>query len=377
MNVFKSLGVLLLLSVLVSAYCDYEDNFNITEVNLNTIYPELGEDVEISIFIQSEEFTTSRLRVYLDEGYFTQLLIEENIYISKGENVYNYKVKVPETMPHNVGFLDIEIGNSVESKPLIVENKYTELILENENEENYTLTFESEDNVRFKIDGGITREVLVRQVNGTINLNVKKCNDCEIIVSFEYMDEEFKIYKKWGEYVKPYVRISKVDNKKVEFVSCPPREIENYEYSNGYEKFKVENVDFDLERFYTEEKNEIQILNTQPLVVLVKASDELNRNVKSKGELMLQCDINNFMNEVEFTGEREFTIDLGVNATCNVSYGNAMVNTQVFKKEKVESEEREEIIYWDDYITYGLVLITIVIMVVLFNRWRVINRKKW
>lgn len=377
MNVFRSLGVLLLLSVLVSAYCDYEDNFNITEVNLNTIYPELGEEIEISIFIQGEEFTTSRLRVYLDEGYFTQILIEENIYISKGENVYIYKVKVPETMPHNVGFLDIEIGNSVESKPLIVENKYTELILENENEENYTLSFPSEKNVRFNVYTGTNKDIIVKPVNGTVSLNVKKCNDCEMIVSFEYMGEEFKIYKKWGEYVKPYIRISKIENKEIEFVSCPPREIENYEYSTGYEKFKVENVDFDLEKFYTEEKNEIQILSTQPLVVLVKASDELNRNVKSKKELMLQCDINNFMDEVEFTGEKEFTIDLGVNATCNVSYGNAMVNTQVFKREKVESEEKEEVIYWDDYITYGLVLVTIVIMIVLFNRWRGMSKKKW
>lgn len=376
MNVFKSLGVLLLLSVLVSAYCDYEDNFNITEVNLNTIYPALGDEVEISIFVQGEEFTSNRIRIYLDEGYFTQLLIEEQIYISKGENVYTYKVKVPETMPHNVGFLDVEIGNFIESKPLIVENKYTELILENENEENYTLTFESEENVRFNVNTGNFKEIVGRSVNGTVTLNVKKCNDCEMIVSFDYMGEEFRIYKKWGEYVKPYVRISKIENKKVEFVSCPPREIESYDYSNGYEKFKVENNDFDLEKFYSEEKNEIQILNTQPLVVLVKANDELNRNVKSKGELMLQCDINNFMNEIEFIGESEFTFDLGANATCNVSYGDAMVNTQVFKREKVESES-EEVIYWDDYITYGLVILTIIVMIVLFNRWRSMNRRKW
>ena len=46
-------------------------------------------------------------------------------------------------------------------------------------------------------------------------------------------------------------------------------------------------------------------------------------------------------------------------------------------RERKLKVNRKEVIYWDDYITYGLVLITIVIMIVLFNRWRGMNRKEW
>jgi type IV secretory pathway component VirB8 len=63
------------------------------------------------------------------------------------------------------------------------------------------------------------------------------------------------------------------------------------------------------------------------------------------------------------------------NATCNVSYGNAMVSTDVFEREKVIQEEREEVIFWDDYIIYGLILLAVIVMIVLFNKWRRMSKE--
>jgi hypothetical protein len=130
-----------------------------------------------------------------------------------------------------------------------------------------------------------------------------------------------------------------------------------------------------LSRFRTEEVNEIQVINNQPLVLRIKASDELNRKVRSEGDLLLECDINNYFKEIEFFGEGEFTFDLRNNATCNVSYGNAMVSTDVFEREKVIQEEREEVIFWDDYIIYGLILLAVIVMIVLFNKWRRMSKE--
>jgi len=212
MNLFKSLGMLLLLSFLVTGYCDYEEKFQTNEIYLNNIYPELGETINLNILVESEEFLTTDVRVYLDEGFFTEILIEEEIYVSKGENKFSYNIRIPETMGHNVGFIDVEIGKTVETLPFIVNNEHSGIIVEYYDEENYTLSIESERNIRFKIVTGIEREINVRSVNGTVNLTISRCNDCEMFISFEYMNEKFNIYNKFGDYVKPYVRISKIEN---------------------------------------------------------------------------------------------------------------------------------------------------------------------
>lgn len=372
MNLFKSLGVLLLFTFIVGAYCDYEGEFNEIQINLNNIYPELGESIEISIYIEGAEYGTERIRVFLDEGYYTQMLIEDEIYISKGENLFIYEIKVPMNMAHNVGFVTVEVGSYVEEMGIIFENYVEESVVEMESLEEYFIKFPSEKSVRFRINtNGKEGEIVSRSVNGTVSMNVKKCEDCEMIVSFEYMGEDYNIYNKWGEYVKPYTKISKIENNEVVIVSCPSEEIEKYEYYTGYEKFKG----FDLSKFNCEEMNEIVVVNENPLIVLIKAEDELNRKVKSKGELILECDINNYMYAMEFEGEKEVVIDLGVNATCNLYYGDAVVNDiKLFKREIIESEivESEGEI---NYITYGLIVIIIVLMGLLLYKWGGLKRK--
>ncbi len=69
--------------------------------------------------------------------------------------------------------------------------------------------------------------------------------------------------------------------------------------------------------------------------------------------------------------------DLKTYTTCNITYNDAKNNVKVLAVEKdIIDEEKENIIFWEDYVTYGLVILTVIVMVVLFNNWRKIN-KKW
>ncbi len=377
MNVFKSLGVLLLLSVLVSAYCDYGDKLNITNIYISNEYPSLGEEISIKIDVDSGEYLTSPLRIFLNEGYFTQILVEDDLYISKGRNNFEYKIKISENFCHSLGILDVRVGNVRKTYSFDMENEFKGIISELENEENYTLILESETPIKFRIDSESSREITVRPIENVIKLNVKKCEMCEIVVSFEYKNEKYSIYKRFGEYVKPYTYINGIGNNEIEIVNCPSEEVEKRTYETGYEKIRGEVYEFDLSKFTAGEVNEIKILEVQPLTFMVTARDELNREIASKGILFLECEINSFTNEIEFVGEREFVYNFNENTTCDIIYGTAKVNSESIVVQNDKETEQNEVIYWDDYITYGLVLITIVIMIVLFNRWRGMNRKKW
>ena len=174
-----------------------------TRMYLNTIYPELGTNVEINIEIESEEFSTNTLRILIDEGYYKQLLIEEEIYLSKGINNFQYGIQISENFGHNIGLLELNIGSQNHEIPFFVENVQSGLIRQSESEEELSLNIESETPIKFRIDTGILKEINSRPINGTINLNVNKCEDCEIIISCIYEGEEYNIYNKIGEYTKP------------------------------------------------------------------------------------------------------------------------------------------------------------------------------
>jgi hypothetical protein len=373
MNVFKSLGVLLLLSFLVSA-CDYNEKFELESIQISNMYPELGETVTIDLIVQSETYSTTDVRVYLNEGYFRQFLYEEEIYISKGENKFNYEVRVPVTIGHNMALIEFEMGNKRKYIPIYIENEHEELIHQEWNEENYTLKLDNDLPVKFRIEMGNVREINVRPVNGTVNLNIDICEDCEMLISFDYLGEKFNIYNVFGNYVRPYVRISNIEEKQVEVVSCPLREIDIVRFETGYETITSDGHSFDLSKFSSEEINEIEILGEQPLIVLVKAYDELGRDVYSKGNLLVECDFNTFIREVEFFGKEEFQFNIDKNTTCNVSYGEIKKDTTIIEKEKIVQEE-EEIIYWDDYVIYGLIVLAILVMGLLFNKWRSMNKR--
>jgi len=373
MNVFKSLGILLLLSFLVSA-CDYNERFELENIEINNMYPELGETVEISLIVQSETYSTTDLRIYLNEGYFKQFLHEEEIYISKGENKFNYEIRVPVTIGHNMALIEFELGNVKKYIPIYIENEYEEIIHQEWNEENYTLSLNSDSPIRFQVETDNVRLITIRPVNETVNLTIQKCDNCEMLISFNYLEEDFNIYNEFGEYVKPYVRISNIERKYVEIVSCPLREIDVIEFETGYETITSDGHSFDLSKFKGEEINEIEILREQPLIVLVKAYDDLGREVYSEGNLLVECDFNTFIREIEIFGEEEFQFNINRNTTCNVSYGEIIKDTNIIEKEKIV-QEKEEIIYWDDYVVYGLIVLVILVMGILFNKWRSMNKR--
>jgi hypothetical protein len=371
MNGFKILGLLLLISFIVNANCEYNERYQINDVYLNTIYPELGTDIEIYIEIESETFSTTTLQIIIDEGYYKKLIIEEEIYLSEGINKFKYETKISENFGHNIGIVKVMVGSKNHEVPIFINNEKTGLIKQYDSEENISLNIKSEEPIQFNIDTGTIRKINARPINGTINLNIEKCKDCEMIISFEYEGDEYNIYNKFGEYVKPYVRINNIEEKQVEVISCPLREIDIVRFETGYETIISDGHSFDLSKFSSEEINEIEILENKPLKIKIKASDNLERIVESSGILFIECETTSFMNEIEFIESVEYTYDIDMNTTCNITYGNTKKSTEVFMEEKnKEKEQKDEIIYWDDYIMYALIVLAVVLTGVLLHKWR-------
>jgi len=360
----------------VTAQCDYIENFEITGLSVSTLYPPKASEITIYINVESQEFSTNEIRIFYDEGYTKRFITSEQIYISKGINSYEYKLKLPETA-HSLGMIEVWVGSKSESVPVIYDESYDPKITEMENEENYTLTVLSESEVSFNIKSNNNEKTTtVKPVEGLVNLNIKKCENCELFITFDYEQNEVVVYKKFGEYVKPYIYVNKIENKNIEFVSCPEKEIQKINYETGYEKYNFEGIEIDLSEFNSEEKNEIKIVQNNPLVLLITASDELNREVKSKGELLVECDVNNYFTEIEFVKQKEITYTLDKNATCNFTYGNAKVNANVFTYVEDEIvEEKPEVVYWDDYITYTLVLLVILVMGIVLFKWNKLSKR--
>lgn len=373
MNVFRTSLFTILMLFLVSAQCDYIENFEITDISVTTIYPQNGDETTLVLTLESEGFSTNEIQIFYDEGYTKRFITSEQIYISKGTNVYEYEFKLPQTA-HSIGIIEVLIGSKGTTIPVIYEESSEPQITEMENEENYTLIVKSDSEIKFKINND--RVSNVQSVEGIVSLNIQKCNNCEMFITFNYDEEEIKIYKEFGEYVKPFVYVSNIENKKIEFESCPHKEIEIVNYETGYEKYNVEGLEVDLSKFNSEEKNEIKVIKNGPLTLLITAKDELNREIKSQGELFVECDVNNYFSEIEFVKEKEMVFTLDKNATCNFTYGDAKVNANVLAQVNEEvKEEKVEVIYWDDYITYALVLLVVLVMGIILFKWKNMSKR--
>lgn len=339
-----TVSVLLFFIVIASAnaVCEYLPDMEISDIGLTTIYPDAGINEHVWFSVDSNEMYNGELRIFLQKNGVEFVLINDEVYISRGINKFEYDFKVNELLEPGMYLLHINIGNYDYTVPIIVANDEESVSFETSSRELYDGTYETM--LRALVNGTARATYEIRNgfanvdyasfdanpENGSISVS-KACNNCRIKLQIAYRNLIAQIDKTYGTYSEPYIKILEFNKDGISFETCAPSKYNVYingkligdkngvgridvPLSSGYEDLEVMFVSANKGAFFDRTislskfsgKNvsiNVEITKNSPFSIKITAKDEFGRYVHSQGLLKIHDeDGNEYVNLISFDG---------------------------------------------------------------------------
>ncbi|MEM0438083.1 MAG: hypothetical protein QXU54_02165 [Candidatus Micrarchaeia archaeon] len=339
------LMLMLLLGASAPAFaaCTYVPKINVTDISLSSLFIVPGDTLTVVLDVESTEVYAGDVEAVLKKSGFEFPIYTGQHYIIPGQNEVRFSGRVGAMVGPGVYTLKVRIGGLELSQ---------DVILEGEPADAATLPYIMEDQKRVAVHLPSTEQVVftvavtdaagkqerymrtVKPQDGEVVLEVPVCQNCRIDVTSAY-GGGVHVWREYGAYSRPYLRITELTPQKIVLEGCAPTEYTIYldgrEYGlaqgisriekalvTGYENVRVtmKGANWEFERvvglanFAYPVTESVRVTKQQPFTINIIARDALGRRAPSSGVLYIEGAGFAYAEEIMFTGEYERELNL-------------------------------------------------------------------